>query len=98
MVAKTNTDQASMLELQIDQPLLNANKHLSKASSLLLALEAADFDSHMLSSGNIIDTAVWNEVMSVVRGYVSDAHTELEPFVMNAIQRKEQLEAMEEQS
>lgn len=66
-------------QASLDKALLCAEQNLCLAMSLLRALEVTDFDRRTTTSGNTIDTAIWNDVMGVIHKYVDDAKEDIEP-------------------
>ncbi|MEW7973862.1 MAG: hypothetical protein AB2821_10310 [Candidatus Thiodiazotropha endolucinida] len=75
---------------KLDRTLLDVEHRLIESISLLTALETADFDLQQTCCGTSIDTAIWNDVMSIIRKKVAKASEKLEPYFNQARNRVEE--------
>ncbi|MEW7985969.1 MAG: hypothetical protein AB2799_09305 [Candidatus Thiodiazotropha sp.] len=72
---------------KFDKTLLEVEQQLVESVSLLTALETADHDQKTTTCGVTIDTAIWNDVMSLIRKKVAKASEKLEPYYRQARDR-----------
>ncbi|MFI0414247.1 MAG: hypothetical protein ACH255_08905 [Candidatus Thiodiazotropha sp.] len=72
---------------KLDKTLLEVEQQLVESVSLLTALETADHDQKTTTCGVTIDTAIWNDVMSIIRKKVAKASEKLEPYYRQARDR-----------
>ncbi|MBV2138601.1 MAG: hypothetical protein KUF79_17475 [Candidatus Thiodiazotropha sp. (ex Ctena orbiculata)] len=80
---------------KLDKTLLEVEQQLVESVSLLTALETADFDLKTTPCGATVDTAIWNDVMAIIRKQVREASEKLEPYfhqVRDRVQEKEDTE------
>ncbi|MEW8056623.1 MAG: hypothetical protein AB2796_14985, partial [Candidatus Thiodiazotropha sp.] len=72
---------------KFDNTLLEVEQQLVESVSLLTALETADHDQKTTTCDVTIDTAIWNDVMSIIRKKVAKASEKLEPYYRQARDR-----------
>lgn len=72
---------------KFDKTLLEVEQQLVESVSLLTALETADHDQKTTTCDVTIDTAIWNDVMSIIRKKVAKASEKLEPYYRQARDR-----------
>ena len=75
---------------KLGKTLLEVEQQLVESVSLLTALETADHDQKTTTCDVTIDTAIWNDVMSIIRKKVAKASEKLEPYFNQARNRVEE--------
>ncbi|MEW8028337.1 MAG: hypothetical protein AB2761_08665 [Candidatus Thiodiazotropha endolucinida] len=75
---------------KLGKTLLEVEQQLVESVSLLTALETADYDQKTTTCDVTIDTAIWNDVMSIIRKKVAKASEKLEPYFNQARNRVEE--------